>query len=173
VVKTSCTRAAAGLLLAGGMLITGSGLAQWRVGQDSPSGSTKRIDVAIVENDSGHSLSLYSDDTQNVRALFTIRGGFDTVDPGACPTYRVDDREPRRVSFEDQRCRVLPKQVEFTLGKTGFGRNRDLQRLMNGNNLVVRYRLGSGLYRETQFTLTGSKYALTVAVEDREVGVDE
>ncbi len=136
-------------------------------------GSDKRIDVAIVENDSGHSLHLFSDDMQNVHATFTIRGGFDTMDPGVCPTYRVDQRAPVRVTFEEERCRILPKQAEFTLGKTGQGNNRKLRRIMNGDSIVFRYRLGGGNYRETKFTLRGSKYALTTAVEDLEVGVDE
>jgi len=173
VVRTPTLRLAAALLLAGGVLITGSAHAQWRVAQETPSGTQNRINVAIVENDSGHSLRLYNDETQIVRGIFAIRGGFDTLDPGVCPTYRVDEREPRRVVFEDQRCRILLKHVEFTLGKTGFGRNRQLQRIMNGDNIVFRYRLGRGNYRETVFTLTGSKYALTLAVEDREVGFDE
>ncbi|NIM29591.1 MAG: hypothetical protein GTO67_11450 [Gammaproteobacteria bacterium] len=172
-VSSLCARAAAALLFASSMLMAGPALAQWRVAQDRPSGSSQRIDVAVVENESGHRLRFYSDDTENVRALFTIRGGFDSMDPGACPTYRIDNRDPRRVTFEEQRCRILPKQVEFTLGKTGLNQNRELKRIMNGNNLVVRYRLGSGIYRETQFTLSGSKYALTLAVRDREVGGDE
>jgi hypothetical protein len=44
---------------------------------------------------------------------------------------------------------------------------------MNGSNIVFRYRLGGGNYRETSFTLRGSMYALTTAVEDLEVGADE
>ena len=164
---------AAGLLLAGGMLLAAPTHAQWRVAEETPLGYGKRVHVAIVENDSGHSLRVYNDETQNVRGLLTIRGGFDTVDPGGCPTYRVDEREPKRVTFEEERCRILPKQVEFTLGKTGFARNHRLRRIMNGNSLVFRYRLGNGTYRETVFSLAGSKYALTVAVEDQEPGFDE
>jgi hypothetical protein len=173
VVKVSTVRVLTGMLFACGMLLAGPAHPQWRVAQETPSGSGKRIDVAIVENDSGHSLRLYNDEAQNVRGLFTIRGGFDIMDPGGCPTYRVDKREPKRVTFEAARCRIVLKQAEFTLGKSGFGSNRQLRRIMNGNTIVFRYRLGSGNYRETAFTLTGSKYALTTAVEDLEVGADE
>lgn len=150
-----------------------SAAAQWRVAQETPSGVDRRIDIAIVENDSGHSLRLYGDDEQNVRGIFTIRGGFDSIDPKGCPTYRVDERQPQRVAFDKDRCRILAKQAEFTLGKTGFGRNWQLHRIMNGDNIVFRYRLGGGNYRETVFTLRGSKYALTTAVQDLEVGIDE
>ena len=170
---TSRARKAAVLLVAGGLLHAVSAHAEWRVAQETPPGYGKRVNVAIVENDSGHSLRLFNDETQTVRGLLTIRGGFDTVDPGGCPTYRVDERQPRRVTFEEQRCRILPKQVEFTLGKTGFGPNDQLRRIMNGSKLAFRYRLGNGLYRETVFTLSGSKYALTLAVEDQELGFDE
>lgn len=162
-----------GLLIAGSLMTAAPAHAQWRVTQEKPNGANKRIDIAIVENDSGHSLRLYNDDAQNVRGLFTIRGGFDTMDPGGCPTYRVDKREPKRVTFEDQRCHILPKQAEFTLGKSGYGRNNQLHRIMNGNDIVFRYRLGNGLYRETVFTLRGSKYALTAAVGITEEGFDE
>jgi len=77
------------------------------------------------------------------------------------------------VTFGADRCRILPKQAEFTLGKSGQGNNRELRRIMNGSNIIFRYRLGRGNYRETSFTLRGSKYALTTAVEDWEVVIDE
>ncbi len=171
-VNTSTIRLATGILFAA-VLFAQPAIAQWRVAQETPAGTDNRIDIAIVENDSGHSLRLFSDETQNVRATFTIRGGFDTIDPSVCPTYRVDKRVPERVTFEEGRCRILPKQAEFTLGKTGQGRNRKLHRIMNGGSIIFRYRLGGGNYRETRFTLRGSKYALTTAVEDLELGVDE
>ena len=171
-VNMSTIRLAAWVFFAA-LLLARPAIAQWRVAQATPAGTDARIDIAIVENDSGHSLRLFNDETQNVRATFTIRGGFDTIDPGVCPTYRVDKREPERVTFEEGRCRILPKQAEFTLGKTGQGRNRKLHRIMNGDSIIFRYRLGGGNYRETRFTLRGSKYALTTAVEDLEVGVDE
>lgn len=147
--------------------------AQWRVGQEAPAGVAKRIDVAIVENESGHRLRIFSDDARNVRGIFEIGDGFDTIDPGVCPTYRVDKQQPRRVTFEEGRCNILPKQAEFTLGRTHEGRNSRLRRIMNGSNIVFRYRLAEGNYRETSFTLRGSMYALTTAVEDLEVGADE
>ena len=166
------TPLAAGLFFAGVVLAVPA-LAQWRVTQETPAGTDLRIDVAIIENDSGHNLRLFNDESQNVRAIFTIRDGFETIDPAVCPTYRVDKREPKRVVFEEDRCRVLPKHAEFTLGKAGFGDNRELHRIMNGSNIVFRYRLGGGNYRETSFTLRGSKYALTTAVNDLDVELDE
>ncbi len=171
-VNMSTIRFAADMFFAG-MLLPGPAFAQWRVAQETPVGIGKRIDVAIVENDSGHSLRLFNDETQSVRGVFIIRDGFDTIDPGVCPTYRVDKREPKRVTFEEGPCRILPKQAEFTLGKTGQGRNQQLHRIMNGGSIIFRYRLGGGNYRETTFTLRDSKYALTTAVEDLEVGIDE
>jgi hypothetical protein len=172
VVITSTTRFAAAILFAA-MLLAGPAFGQWRVAQENPAGIGKRINIAIVENESGSSLRLFNDETQTVRGIFTIRGGFDTIDPRVCPTYRVDNREPRRVTFEEGRCRVLPRQAEFTLGKTGQGRNRQLHRIMNGDSIAIRYRLAGGNYRETTFTLRGSKYALTTAVGNLEVGIDE
>jgi hypothetical protein len=131
-VNMSTIRLAAWVFFAA-LLLARPAIAQWRVAQATPAGTDARIDIAIVENDSGHSLRLFSDETQNVRAT----------------------------------------QAEFTLGKTGQGRNRKLHRIMNGDSIIFRYRLGGGNYRETRFTLRGSKYALTTAVEVLEVGVDE
>lgn len=147
--------------------------AQWRVVQETPPGVDRRIDIAIIENESGHNLRLYKDGTQNLRGIFTIREGFDTIDPGACPTYQVDQREPKRVGLEEARCHILPKRAEFSLGMTDLSNNRDLRRIMNGSNITFRYRLGSGNYRETEFTLRGSKYALTTVIEDPNLGFDE
>jgi len=147
--------------------------AQWRVTQDTPAGVDNRIDVAIIANDSGHQLRLYNDEAQNVRGIFTIRDGFDTIDPAVCPTYSVDEREPKRVTFEGEHCHILPRQTEFTLGKSGLVANRDLRRIMNGSNIVFRYRMQRGNYRETTFTLRGSKYAVTTAMEDPNFGYDE
>lgn len=161
-----------GILIAG-VLLAQSAHAQWRVGQDAPEGASSRIDVAVVENESGHVLELYSDDAEIVRGTFTIRGGFDTIDPGTCPTYRVDERTPNRVTFAGERCQILPKQARFTLGPAGDARNNALRRIMNGSRLVFRYRLGNGTYRETAFTLRGSKYALTTAMPSREITYDE
>ena len=163
-VKTATIRFVLGLFFSCTLHATPA-FAQWRVAQEAPVGSNLSIDVAVIENDSGHELRLFNDAEQNVRAIFTIRSGFDTIDPGVCPTYRVDQREAKRVTFETDGCRVLPRQAEFTLGKVGQGRNRELHNIMNGSNIVFRYRLGGGYYRETSFTLRGSKYALSTAVD--------
>ena len=160
-------------ILFAGALLCAPAAAQWRVAQESPAGSGKRIDVAVIENDSGHNLRLFNDDVLNVRGVFTIRDGFDSIDPAVCPTYRVDEREPKRVRFEEKRCRVQAKHAEFTLGNSRDIENRDLRRIMNGSSVVFRYRLSGGNYRETKFTLRGSKYALTTALEDFYLGFDE
>lgn len=171
-VNLSTIRLSTGIFFIG-VLLAIPAFAQWRVAQETPAGANYSIDVAIIDNDSGHNLRLFNDATQNIRGIFTIRDGFETIDPGVCPTYRVDAREPRRVTFEEDRCRILLKQAEFTLGNMGQGDNRELRRLMNGSNIVFRYRLSGGNYRETKFTLRGSKYALTTAVEDLYLGFDE
>ena len=166
------TALGAGICL-GGALLSAGAFGQWRVAQETPSDAGGRIDVALIDNESGHQLQLYNDDARRLHGIFTIRGGFDTIDPRVCPTYRVDEREPKRVSFADERCRIEAKSVEFTLGAAGDLENREVRRIMNGSNLVFRYRLVGGNYRETKFTLRGSKYALTTAVEDANLGYDE
>lgn len=163
---------AAGIFFAG-VLLSAQATAQWRVTQETRSGAGETIHVAVIDNDSGHQLRLFNDDAQNLHGIFTIRGGFDTIDPGVCPTYRVDEREQKRVTFAEGRCQIQPKSVEFTLGPAGDLDNRELRRIMNGSSIVFRYRLSGGNYRETQFTLRGSKYALTTAVEDLNLGFDE
>ena len=77
------------------------------------------------------------------------------------------------MTFDGGRCHILPKEARFTLGPAWDARNPELRRIMNGSRLVFRYRLANGTYRETDFTLRGSKYALTTAIPAAEIVYDE
>ena len=138
--------------------------AQWQVETESPPEVANEVAVAMVTNATGHSLRIYEDAQNHVHALFTIRGGFDTLDPAGCPTIRVDRRRPERLTYQDGRCRLEPKRVEFTLGRVGEPVERTLRQFLNGSNVVFRYRLAGGIYRETAFTLHRSKHALYSAI---------
>jgi hypothetical protein len=155
------------------VLGTGSASAEWRVVTESPPDTDAAVEVALVDNDSGHSLRIFRDDEFNVRGVFTIRGGFDTIDQDGCPTYRVDKREPVRVSFHARRCVLEAKRAEFTLGTIGDPNNWQLRQLIFGSDIVFRYRLDSGGYRETAFTLRRSKQALQSAIGQAEIEFDE
>jgi len=159
--------AACALLFSGG-----ESRAQWRVVAEVPAGLETPTEIAMVENDSGHSLRIYRD-AQDVRGVFAIRGGFDTVNEDSCPTYRVDDRRPARLSYQKESCRIDGKRVHFTLGDPAAPRNGELRQLMNGSSIVIRYRLRAGHYRETEFTLLHSKYALGTAVGGPDLFFDE
>lgn len=167
------TRTSVLALTAALVVVTGHAVAQWRVVPEVPDGTASPVNIAVVDNESGHSLRIYRDDEFNVRGTFKIRGGFDTIHQNGCPTYRVDERPPVRVSFADGRCLLEPKRAHFTVGKIGESSNRELRRFMNGSDIVFRYRLANGGYRETTFTLRGSKYALNTAIGQDEIEFDE
>ena len=138
--------------------------ASWQVDTEAVPETPVAVPVARVDNESGHSLRIYEDAGNRVHALFTIRGGFDTLDPAACPTIRVDRRRPERLTYEGERCLLEPKRAQFTLGKVGEPVERTLRQFLNGSRIVFRYRLAGGAYRETGFTLHRSKHALYTAI---------
>lgn len=141
--------------------------AQWDVVREPVSQSAENeIPVALIENDSGHSLRIYVDDNGTVRGIFGIRDGFDALAWTTCPTYRIDTRQPIVVSTESGSCDLEPKRAHFVLGKQVEGaiESTQLHRLMNGKLLVFRYHLDSVGYRETSFSLQLSKFAVEGAV---------
>lgn len=144
--------------------LTAAAAAQWQVETEAVPDATSDVAVAVVENEAGHSLRIYEDGERRVLALFTIRGGFDTLDPAGCPTIRVDRRRPERLTYGGGRCLLEPKRVRFTLGEVGAPRERTLRQFLNGSNVVFRYRLAGGMYRETSFTLHRSKHAVYSAI---------
>ena len=139
-----------------------SALADWRVAKEQVSPDEPSFRVALVENDSGHSLKIYQDVDGMVRGIFTIRDGFDTLAENICPTYRIDERTPASLATQGQSCQTDSKHSYFPLGTLQDDqiRSNALLQLMNGTYVLFRYHLRSVGYRETRFSLGRSKQIL-------------
>jgi len=158
-------RLAAALLAAAPALAS----ARWDVVVEAPTDVDAEAEVAVVSNDSGHSLRVYRDDGGVVQAVFSIREGFDTLSDALCPTYQVDEEPPIATGLAGE-CALDAKRARFSLGvveEDRVIRSDALLELMNGSRLAFRYRIPSLGYRETTFSLKGSKQAL-----NRAIGVD-
>jgi hypothetical protein len=136
--------------------------AQWVVGSETVKEGEEPIKVAMVRNASGHALLLYQDEASMVRGLFIIRPGFDAIAESSCPTYQIDDHKPLSLILGTDSCVLEPTRAHFIVGPVADGRVRSDQLLgiMNGTTLLFRYPLASRGYRETVFTLQGSKQAV-------------
>ena len=140
---------------------------QWDIAKEPvPHSSEALVSVAVVENDLGHSLKIYVDDAGVVRGMFTINGGFDILAGAMCPTYRVDERQPRVVGMGEISCEIESNRAHFTFGQQQGGkiRSTELHRLMNGTAVVFSYQLESVGYRESSFSLSRSNYAVRGAI---------
>jgi len=137
-------------------------LADWRLAREQVSPDESSFRVALVENDSGHSLRIYQDANGTVRGIFTIRDGFDTLAENNCPTYRIDEHTPASLAAQGQTCQSDPKRSFFPLGALEDDqiRSNALLQLMNGTYVLFRYHLRGVGYRETRFTLEHSKQIL-------------
>ena len=146
---------------------TGGVEAQWDIAKEPvPHSVQSQVPVAVVENDLGHSLKVYVDDSGVVRGMFTINGGFDALSTSICPTYRVDERKPRVVGHGEAACQIESKRAHFTFGKQQGAqvRSTELHRLMNGSAILFSYQLDEVGYRESSFSLRGSKFAVRGAI---------
>ena len=140
--------------------------AQWHVVEDTPAGLASAINVAVVDNDSGHRVRVFRDATAVVRGEFSIGEGFRQLAADTCPTFHIDDNPPVAASNAEGPCRIDGSRATFELGEVrGEAIRADsLFWMMNGKRLVFLYRLERLGYHRTEFSLGGSKQALREAL---------
>ena len=136
-------------------------IAEWHIISHANLNSDKKTQVAYTENRSGHSLEIYRDSVGAVRTRFTLNSKLNLFLNGICPTYQVDLTLVRNTSFNDAPCISNLNWSEFVLGYiTNNNINSlSLDALLNGNIIKFRYVLDNGNYKETSFSLVGSKRA--------------
>ena len=93
--------------------------------------------------------------------LVTLNSKLNLFSENICPTYQVDLTLIKNTSFNDAPCISKSNWSEFILG---YITNKNitslsLDALLNGNVVVFRFVLDNGNYKETSFSLTGSKRA--------------
>ena len=150
--------------------------AGWKIKETTDSMTDKVKKTAYVENSEGHSFSIYRIEKGGpVWGNFSLSNKvFDQIDPQKPPLYRVDKNPPTDLSRAKQLQDEIgiqaygwePKWVNFLMwhGKESGGISADLINIMTGKQIVFRYYLSTGGYKETSFDLEGAREAINNAL---------
>lgn len=140
--------------------------------------------TAIVSNADGHTFSIYRiSDNGAVWGNFALsEKSFDQVDWSRPPIYRIDKNEPHDMTSLKETGEITagkiilyewkPKWVNFQIwhGKKSDGIATGLRNLLTGKEIVFRYYLFSGGYKDTSFSLKGAGPIIskTIDVSEKE-----
>ena len=142
--------------------------AEWTAIKD-PANPNSQTLVARTSNVDGYRLEIYQDSVNAVRGRFTLPDGLLKFKGKSCPTYQIDRNVPKNRSINEAFCLSSGNWSEYILGYVTNQHitSPTLLSIMNGINIVFRFQLENGDYRETQFSLAGSKRAMvTIFGED-------
>lgn len=114
------------------------------------------IHIARSENDDKYSLEIYQDKNHAIRLRFSMNFNTDRLDTRHCPTYQIDDHPPLNHSLNDAPCIIHEKWAEFLIGEPANTDNSQVKQLILGEQIIFRFILDNGQYRETLFSLSGS-----------------
>ena len=142
--------------------------AEWNIITHNDMDSNTVTSVAIIKNESDHTLEIYRDSVDAVRARFTLNQGLIRFPDSFCPTFQIDSSPPTNRSLNDALCLSGATWAEFILGYVVDGQINSgaVAGLMNGVGLNFRFLLENGDYRQTLFSLSGSKRAMSAALGD-------
>lgn len=143
-----------------------SASAAWNVTKRSNPDTNAVTTTATTTNADGYTLEIYRDSIGAVRSRFTLRNGLLSLAEHNCPTYQVDKAVPVDRSANDTPCISNTHWAEFVLGyvKSNAIDSPRLLALMNGITITYRFHLAEGGYRETSFSLSGSKRSVLAAI---------
>ena len=167
------TTGPARLLLAMLLLAPLPAYSAWNVIQHDDAAGAAATEMATTRNEAGYTLEIYRDTADAVRARLTLPGPLLSFADGVCPTYQIDRGAAVNRSVHDALCLAGPDWSEFVLGYVADGHvaSSSLLAIMNGITIVFRFKLENGDYRRTEFSLQGSKRALSSALgEDISIG---
>ena len=147
-------------------------MAEWDVITHTDTSNNTQTQVAYTENKEGYSLEIYRDSVGAIRSRFSLNSALDIFVKHSCPTYQIDTRLLDNRSINDAPCITDLAWSEFILG---YINNKNvtsgrLNALMNGITITFRFMLDNGSYKETQFSLSGSKRA-TLAVIGNDITI--
>lgn len=139
--------------------------AQWTVVAHQESVSEVQTTIAHTTNASGYSFEIYRDSGDAIRSRLTMADGLIKLADKKCPTYQIDKGMPQNRSINDASCISNSQWAEFILGYVINGKieSSTLLGLMNGISISFRFVLDNGDYRETKFSLSGSKHTMQTA----------
>lgn len=149
------------VLLLGLVLLPGVAAAQWSVELEPVAEGQPERRVAVGRNRQGDSLRIGLGGDELVQAVFSLRPGLSALASG-CPSYRVDDKDPRALVVNGGLCRAEGRSVIFSLGHVTGGTidSESLLELMNGSRIRFIYHLHGAGYDQATFSLSGSKQAI-------------
>ncbi len=135
--------------------------AEWHIISHANLNNNENTEVAYTENKGGYSLEIYRDSVGAVRARFTLNSKLNLLSKEICPTYQVDLTLVKNTSFNEAPCITSYNWSEYILGYINNENitSLSLDALLNGNLVIFRYVLDNGNYKETSFSLAGSKRA--------------
>jgi len=140
--------------------------AQWSTiaHKDGSNGSSGTM-VAYTINKEGYSLEIYIDNVKAVRGRFSLPEGMLAFPDKFCPSYQIDRGNPVNRSMNDALCISTNQWVEYIIGHADEKKisSSTLLALMNGNSITFLFELSNNDYRQTSFSLQGSKRAMTAA----------
>jgi hypothetical protein len=143
--------------------------AQWAVGTETEVQGDQPARIAYTRNQDGYTLEIYRDAADTVRSRFIVKEGLLKLEEKSCPTYQIDNGMPNNGSIDGAPCLSNDKWAEYI-----FGRIQDesinssvLMALMDGITLTFRFRLENGDYRETRFSLSGSKRSMASVIGEQ------
>ena len=148
------------------ILLPYASAAEWNVSIQQDEKVEKVTNVAYTVNKLGYTLEIYRDSVNAIRSRFTMTKGLLRLSDKTCPTYQIDRGPPKNRSINDAPCISSNQWAEYIMGYV----NNDeiasslLLALMDGVTITYRFHLASGDYRETKFSLFGSKRAMTIAL---------
>ena len=140
--------------------------AEWNVITHTDTNNNTETQVAYTENNEGYSLEIYKDNVGAIRSRFTLNTTLDMLTKRSCPTYQIDSTLIDNRSVNDAPCLTDLAWSEFILGYTenNVVNSKKLNALMNGVTVTFRFMLENGSYKETNFSLIGSKRATLSAL---------
>jgi hypothetical protein len=140
--------------------------AEWRVVEHREAGTGAETTIAATTNPDGYTLEMYRDAGGAIRGRFTLYPGLTRLYKGSCPTFQIDRGPAVNRSVNNAPCLGAEQWAEFVLGYVADKQivSPRLLSFLNGNSITFRFRLASGNYRDTQFSLLGSKRSMTAAI---------
>ena len=143
--------------------------AQWStIAHQEGTGNNPGTTVAYTINKDGYSLEIYIDSVNAVRSRFSLPEGMLAFTDKFCPSYQIDRGTPVNRSINDAPCISSSQWVEYIVGHAdarGIS-SSTLLALMNGISITFLFKLSNQDYRQTSFSLQGSKRAMTSAFGD-------
>ncbi|MGK0296509.1 MAG: hypothetical protein ACI9XC_000098 [Gammaproteobacteria bacterium] len=142
--------------------------AQWAVAADTKTPNDEPRQVAYTTNSEGYTLEIYMDSNMMIRSRFILKEGMLKLEEKSCPTYQIDNGMANNNSINGDTCLSNHQWAEFIFGniQNGTINSSILLAFMDGITLTFRFRLENGDYRETKFSLSGSKRSMTSIIGD-------